>query len=245
MSNNIYADFEITLEPNEELVPTIDWLSLFKKIADRCVIKFPLKTSFDGYNHQTENYWQGIAFKVFTQHQLKEAMNLLNDLLWARAQGDPKNTYQRRQLGGAVRRITRLCPDESQMNDFIAALPKRLKENLVEEIFHVFLEVALEEGLITPEIIVYIDYTNKFYYGQIGDGSDTAITGTNKGPGMRWTRKYCSLMIASKQTKLFAGLFLTHSGQSKVPDIMRALELLQSWGFKIKRVESDREFSIL
>ena len=129
------------------------------------------------------------------------------------------------------------------MNVFIAFLPKHLKVNLVEEIFHVFLEVALEEGLVSTEIIVYIDYTNKFYYRQIGDGSDTAITGTNKGPGTKWTRKYCSLMIASKQTKLFAGLFLTHSGQSKVPDIMQALDLLRSWGFIIKKVESDREFS--
>ena len=100
MSNNIYAHFEITLEPDEELVPTIDWLSLFKKIADRCVINFPLKTSFDGYNHQTEDYWQGIAFKVFTQHQLKEAMNLLDDLSWARAQGDPKVLTNAGSSGG-------------------------------------------------------------------------------------------------------------------------------------------------
>ena len=128
----------------------------------------------------------GLVQKIKNSREVKPNVNTktLRTIYYGRgAQRDPNNSYKRRQLGGKVRRLTRLCPDESQMNVFIASFPKHLKVKLVEEIFHVFLEVALEEGLVSTEIIVYIDYTNKFYYGQIGDGSDTAITGTNKVQG--------------------------------------------------------------
>jgi hypothetical protein len=129
------------------------------------------------------------------------------------------------------------------MNDFVKKLPRKLKNNLIDEVFHTLLEVALEIGVITKNITVKIDYTDKFYYGLVHSETEDGITGTYKGPGTKWTRKYAAIMIASGTTKMFAGLFLTKKKQSNVPDFVRIINYLKEWGFEIREIQADREFS--
>lgn len=231
---------ESHLYPEEEKVPTYDWLEFFLKVANRCVQKYPLKFNMAGYQYTHIDYWRVLVFKALTQQQMKAATDELNDILsdLPSARAKPKKKFN-----GSVKRYSRLTPHETQMHEFVRKLPRRFKNHLIDEIFHTLLEVALEIGVITKTITVKIDYTNKWYYGLVHSEAEDGIMGTNEGPGTKWTRKYAALMIASGTTKMFAGLFLTQKKQSKVPEFVRIKNQLQEWGFQIREVQGDREFS--
>jgi len=237
MTLNPVEGIESYLYPEEELVTFYDWLDLFLKVAEHLELENPLKFSVEGTKYDKIDYWRGLAYKCFTQQPTKAALDELNKLLAER------NGIKQVQLGGTSKRYTRCVPNTSQMNSFIKHLPKAFKAHMGEEIFRIFCEEALKLNLISKNIAVYIDFTNKFFYGYINAGNEEGITGTNKGPGTKWTRKYGAFMINSGTTRLFAGLFLTKKGHSKVPDILRGLELLRQWGFTIDYSVGDREFS--
>jgi hypothetical protein len=240
MTIDLIKGTESHLYPAEELVPNYDWLSLFMKVADRCVQKYPLKFNLSGYQYTHADYWRTLIFKALTQQVMKAATDELNDILADLPSAQPKS---RNQFRGSIKRCPRLTPHESQMHLFVKKLPRKFKDHLIEEIFHTFLEVALELGIISKNIKVKMDYTNKWYYGLVHSEEEDGITGTNEGPGTKWTRKYAAVMIASGTIKLFAGLFLTQKGKSKVPDLVRIQGLLREWGFNIQEVHGDREFS--
>ena len=237
MTINPVEGIESHLYAEEELVTFYDWLDLFLKIAERLSQEHPLKFSVEGTNYENIDYWRGLAYKCFTQQPTKAALNELNKLLMERDGVQPV------QLGGTYVRHRRCVPNTSQMNTFIKHLPKAFKATMGEEIFRIFCEEALRLGLISKHVAVYIDFTNKFFYGYLDTRNTEGITGTNKGPGTKYTRKYGAMMINSGTTRLFAGLFLTKKGKSKVPDILRGLELLRQWGFTIDYTVGDREFT--
>jgi len=210
------------------------------KIADRCMQKYPLKFSLTGYQYTHTDYWRTLIYKALTQQTMKAATDELNDLLADFPSAKPKT---KKLFHGSVKRYSRLTPHETQMHEFVKKLPRRFKTKMIDEFFHTLLEVALELGIITKNIVLKIDYTNKWYYGLVHSETQDGIMGTNEGPGTKWTRKYASLMIASGTTKLFAGLFLCKKAQSRVPEFVRIKNLLQEWGFIIREIQGDREFS--
>jgi hypothetical protein len=232
---------ESHLYPAEEKVPFYDWLDAFMKLAQRLEREHPLKFSVKGTKYAHVDYWRALAYKCLTLQPVKAAVDELDKLLAARA---PAGGAGQRPLGGTYPRHDRLVPHVTQVNTFLKKLPKAFKAKMVEEIFHAFCTVALELGLISKTITVYIDYTNKWFYGLVDpDHPDPCITGTNKGPGTKWTRKYGAFMLSSGTTRLFAGLFLSRKGYSRAPDVLHGLELLRRWGFEVEHVEGDREFT--
>jgi hypothetical protein len=237
MTLNPVEGIESHLYAEEELVTFYDWLDLFLKVAEKLEQEFPLKFSVEGNDYSRIDYWRGLAYKCFTQQPTKAALNELNKILMER------DGIQQVRLGGTYTRYKRVVPNTSQMNTFIKRLPKAFKARMGEEIFRIFCEEALKLGLISKNITVYIDFTNKFFYGLLNAKNEEEITGTNKGPGTKWTRKYGAFMINSGTTRFFAGLFLSKKGHSKVPDILRGIELLRQWGFNVVHSVGDREFT--
>jgi hypothetical protein len=232
---------ESHLHPEEEKVPFYDWFDLFLKVAQRLERDNPLKFSVEGTKYTRLDYWRALAYKCLTQQAMKAALDELDKLLAGRVL--PAGA-KRRQLGGTSVRYERLAPHASQLNYFLKKLPAKFKTKMLEEVFHTFCTVALELGVITKEITVYVDYTHKWFYGLVDPAhEDDNITGSNKGPGTKWARKYGAFMLSSGTTRLFAGLFLSKKGSSKVPDILRGLELLEAWGFTVNHLEGDREFT--
>ncbi len=104
-------------------------------------------------------------------------------------------------------------------------------------------DLALELGLLSREVEVYVDYTDKWYYGKDVFPANPYITGVHDGPGTNRARKFCALMLASGSTWLFAGVFLTQKGKSKAPAVADAIAKLRAWGFTVKRASGDREVS--
>jgi hypothetical protein len=237
MTINPVEGTEHHLCAGEELVPFYDWLDAFMKVAERLEQEHPLKFSVEGTRYTRRDYWRGLAYKCFTRQPTKAALDELDNFLAERDGITPV------RLKGNVKRFTRLVPHVSQMHTFLKKLPRAFKATMGEEIFRLFCEEALRLGLITKKIVVYIDYTNKFFYGLVHPGNEEGITGTNKGPGTKWARKYGAFMISSGTTRLFAGLFLSKKGLSKVPDILRGVELLRQWGFVGDYAVGDREFT--
>ncbi|OLS16029.1 MAG: hypothetical protein RBG13Loki_0357 [Promethearchaeota archaeon CR_4] len=239
MNPNIVEGKESHLYPEERMVPMYDWLEYFLKVAQRLEQEHPLKFSVEGNQYSRLDYWQGLAYKVMTQQPMKAALDELDKFLFERDHPGEEP----RLLGGVPERHARVVPHKSQMDDFVRHLPKAFKAKMTEEIFHAFCTTALELGLVEKTIYVLIDYTHEWFYGEVCPQNEAELTGSNKGPGTKWGRKYGALMLSSGTTRLFCGLFLSKKGHSKVPDILQAIDLLKSWGFSIEHVTGDREIS--
>lgn len=230
---------EFHLYPEEKLVPMYDWMQCFLNVAERLEREHPLKFSVEGTQYTRLDFWRGLAYKVMTQQPMKAAVDELDKILFERDHPG----VEPRVLGGASERHARVVPHKTQMNDFVKHLPRSFKAQMVEEIFHTFCTVALELGLIKNLIYVLVDYTHEWFYGLVCPQNEGDLTGSNKGPGTKWGRKYGVLMLSSGTTRLFCGLFLSKKGHSKVPDILHAIDLLREWGFTIEHVTGDREIS--
>jgi hypothetical protein len=242
--NNTKGGKKIFLRSGEKLVPVINWFVFLINVAKLCMEKVKISIANNGYKHGDAIFWQVIVHREMTRLSIKEAANDLNEELWRqKLKGRGRKPRGPRKLGGKYPRHERLAPNESQMHEFLKQMPRWVKKKLSKMIFKAQIDVAKEMGLLKKEIEVYIDYTNKDYYGKERFPANPCITGTNKGAGTSRMRKYCALMISSGTTRLFAGVFLTRKGRSKVPAIAKALEMLTSWGFIIKKVFGDREFS--
>ena len=93
------------------------------------------------------------------------------------------------------------------------------------------------------EIEVYIDYNDRFYYRNDRYPKNKEMIGVYNGPGTNKARKYFGTMICSEGTRLYVAVETIQKGIKRVLTIEKAIRLLLKWGFKVKRVDGDREFS--
>ncbi len=241
---NTKSGKKIFLRSAEKLVPLVNWFAFLIIVARECMKKVKISIAGNGYKHGDAIFWQVLVHREMTRLSIKEAANDLNDELWRqKIKGKGRKPRDPKSLGGKYPRHERLAPNESQMHQFLKKMPWWVKKKLSKMIFNAQIDLARKMGLLKDEIEVYIDNTNKDYYGKDRFPSNPSITGTHKGAGTSRMRKYCALMISSGTTRLFAGVFLTRKGRSKVPAIANALVMLAKWGFAIKKVFGDREFS--
>ena len=240
-----HSGTELALRTVEKMVPIIDWWAHLNKVAAQCIANLKKRLIKVGYKYADVDYWRCIIFGVMKHFNTKDATDELNDLLWIQKKITHKKGRKPspKHLGGLYPRYERLTPNESQINDFIRKLPKFIKASLVEWIFKAQIDVALKLKLLKKEIECYIDYTDRFFYGADEYPDNKEIIGVYNGPGTNKARKYFGLMICSEGTRLFAGIGIIQKGKKRVLTIQRAIQLLLKWGFKIKRIEGDREFS--
>ena len=78
------------------------------------------------------------------------------------AQGLSDHAYP---IGGVYERYSRLVPNESQVNQFMRAMPKKIKRNLSYILLEMQLKEALRLGIIDKFIEVYLDDHHEYYYG--------------------------------------------------------------------------------
>lgn len=241
---NTKSGKKIILRSAEKLVPLVNWFTFLINVASECIKKLKISLAGNGYKYRDVDYWQVLIYREMTRLSTKEAADDLNDELWRQKQaGRGRKSSGPKPLGGKHPRHERFAPNESQMHQFLRKMPEWVKKKLTKVIFKAQVDLARELGILNDVIEVYIDYTNKDYYGKDRFPKNPFITGTHKGAGTSRMRKYCALMISSGTTRLFAGVFLTRKGRSKVPAITDAIVMLAKWGFTIKKIFGDREFS--
>lgn len=235
---------KMMLRSREGLVPIVNWFAFLMNVAERWMRKIKIVVATNGYKYKDLDFWRVLVYREMTRLPMGEAADDLNEELWEqKLKGRGRKRKIPRHLGGKYPRRERLAPNESQVNRFLRELPAWVKRSMPRFIFKAQVDLAKELGILGNTIEVYIDYTNKDYYGKDRFPHNPFITGTHKGAGTNRMRKYCALMLSSGTTRLFAGVFLTRKGESKVPAIGDALAMLVEWGFTIKRVLGDREFS--
>ena len=202
---------EIYLKPAEKMVPNINWYTWLNKIAEFCINKLRKLFAKNGYKYKDFDFWRVIGYKSLNHLNTKDAADELDDLIYEYKQkGKGRKKKTKRQLGGKYPRFERLVPNESQVNAYIRKLPKSLKNNLIDYVFQAQIELALELGILEENVEVYIDYTDKYYYGDDTNSTNPDIIGVYNGPGTNKARKYLGIMVSSAKTKLFAQIGRAH-----------------------------------
>jgi hypothetical protein len=228
---------KIRLRPSEKLVPRIDINKIFEDVWSSVQKEMGISSFVNGYKYDDEDFVMAIAYKALSGKPMAVALNKLNDLLFDEMGEDP------RCIDKAHERYERKVPNASQVNAFLRKLPSTFLARLESAMFKALIDKALEHGLITHNIEVYIDFHKLDYYGKDRNPTNSGITNVNCGAGTSRARKYGELMISSGRGVLFANVCLSRQGYMKEAWMFQALLTLMSWGFTIKRVLADREFS--
>ena len=228
---------KIHLQPAEELVPREDWFAFFNKVCGDVHAELESTSFSNGYRHDDQKFWDAIIYGVLNGKPLKDGSDQLNDLLY-------KQLGKERQcIDGTRMRYERLVPNAQQINAFLRKIPEAFLWKFRVALLKAQVNRALEMGLITKIIEVYIDFHKVDYYGGDRRETNAGITNVNDGRGTNRARKYGNVMISSGYVSLFSGVVLTKQGAGKEAWIGELLLMLRFWGFTIKRVYADREFS--
>jgi len=228
---------KIRLRPSEKLVPRIDINSIFETVWTNVKKSMGISEFVSGYKYDDEDFVRAIAYKALSGKPMSVALDKLNDLLFDELGEDP------RCIDKAHERYERKVPNASQVNAFLRKLPPPFIAWLESALFDALIDKALEMGMITCTIEVYIDFHKLDYYGVDRNATNSGITNVNSGAGTSRARKYGELMISSGRGVLFANVCLSRQGYMKEAWMFQALLTLISRGFIIKRVLADREFS--
>ena len=228
---------KIALRSAEKLVPWIEWFVFFNNVVVATMKELGIKAIKAGYKYTSWDYWKVVVYKVFKGVSTGEAADDLNDELHERyRKGNAR-------MGGKYPRHERLVPNASQVNKFLRKLPASFLDRFQRALFKSAVLKAKEMGLVDKKIEVYLDCHKLDYYGKDRNETNAQITNIADGRGTSRARKYGEIMISSGQVKVFAGACLTTQGTGKETWIREMLVSLLSWGFIIKRVFADREFS--
>jgi len=237
MSTKASSKAKIHLRPAEELVPREDWFSFFKKVSED-VLKELGTTSFsNGYRHDDAAYWNVLVYCAINGKSTQAGSDELNDRLYEQLR------KQRQCIDTTRMRFERLVPNAQQVNAFLRKVPEYFLDKFQVALIKAQVFRALEMGLITWVVEVYIDFHKIDYYGKDRRETNDGLTNVNDGRGTNRARKYGELMISSGLVSLFAGVILSKQGAPKEAWIGKLILMLQFWGFTIKRVFADREFS--
>lgn len=167
MTSNTTSGNELLLKPAERMVPINNWFLMLNNIAEQCINNSHLAVEKNGYKYKDIDFWRVIVFKCLNSLNTKDASDELDDIFYGLnycRPGRPKK--EKTQLKGKYPRFERLTPNESQINGYIRKLPCWVRKQLTEMVFRAQMDYALESGILDRTIEVYIDYTNKFYYGE-------------------------------------------------------------------------------
>jgi len=229
---------------SEESVPRIDSFSFVKKVAERLFKQLKIGLMSDGYKYTDVDFWQVLVWREMTQLSTYEAADDLNEeLIEQSRRGKGRKRAEQKLLGGTSERREREAPHGSQVDAFLQRMSPALKNRLQETIIKATIDIALELGVIDKDVVVYFDFTKDNFYGKDVFPFNPCITNIHDGKGTNKSRKYASVMLASKSTWLFAGFVLTKPGLGKELYVGTLLQRLVNWGFSIKDTYGDREVS--
>ncbi len=228
---------KIHLRPAEELVPREDWFSFFIKVSEDVHKELGTTSFSNGYRHDDATYWHVLIYCALNGKATQAGSDELNDRL------HEQMGKSRQCIDQTRKRYERLVPNAQQVNLFLRKIPVELLDRFQIAFIKAQIFRALDLGLITKVIEIYIDFHKIDYYGKDRRETNDGITNVNDGRGTNRARKYGEVMISSGLVSLFAGAVLSKQGAGKEAWIGKLLLTLRFWGFTIKRVYGDREFS--
>jgi len=232
---------EYLLHTAEKQCPMNYWVSELKNLALSIIKKYHLRR-FIGKKYSAEDFWGVLILHTLMDLSIDEASTNLNADYWEKMNRRLRKKKYPKQFAGEIPRKERMVPNGDQVRKYRNTLPMWLTKKLNSVIFDAQLQYALEMGLISKELCVIIDDNDEWYYGNDRFPANQYINKSNKGPGTSRRRKYCAVMVRSKNTSLFIGTEIIRKHCSNVPFILNCIDRLILTGFKITFVMGDRWF---
>ncbi len=128
----------------------------------------------------------------------------------------------------SIRTIFQIGSQRVQLNQFMPAMPKKIKQNLPSIFLEMQLKEALRLGIINKFIEVYLNDHHEYYYGSNRSTNNPTIIGTNKGKGTNRMRNCVCIVIRYQGRESVRGLLLRKKSKSIMyghQDALKASEM--------------------
>ena len=222
------SDLEAELKP---LFSNEYMLAFFKKFCEAIQSRLRRFKKAKNARYDAGDFLRVFFYSEITGRSIRSASERLNKYFLRKKKG--------RQKIYADKRKKREIPHQTDVNKFLRRIGLEKARNILRECLFYQLKEALVKDLISQKVNLLIDFTEHAYYGK---REDKMIKGTNRQKGTKKMRHYLGFSILSRGVHLFAGLEQIAKGQSKIPVIIKFLDILLDLGFELNYVIMDREF---
>ena len=206
-------------------------MSFFKKFCDAIVSRMWNFKRAKNARYKNIDFLKVFLFSEIIGRSIHDTSEMLNEYLLRYKRGRRKIF-----MDGRKRRI---IPHQTEVNKYLRWIGLDKARNILRECLDAQLKGTLDQGLISNQVNVLIDFTEHPYYGK---REDKMIKGTNRQKGTTKMRHYLGFSILSREIHLYAGLEQVPTGKSKIPIIIKFLDHLLDLGFELRYVLMDREF---
>ena len=206
-------------------------LAFFKKFCNPIQSRMWRFKKAKNAKYEAGDFLRVFFYSEITGRSIRSASERLNRYFLSKKKGKRKFYADGRKK--------REIPHQTDVNKYLRKIGLKRARNILRECLFWQLKEALELNLISRKVNVLIDFTEHAYYGK---RDDKMIKGTNRQKGTKKMRHYLGFSILSRGIQLFAGLEHIAKGQSKIPIIIRFLDLMLDLGFELNYVLMDREF---
>ncbi len=206
-------------------------LAFFKKFCNTIQSRMWRFKKAKNAKYEAGDFLRVFFYSEITGRSIRSASERLNRYFLSKKKGKRKFYADGRKK--------REIPHQTDVNKYLRKIGLKRARNILRECLFWQLKEALELNLISRKVNVLIDFTEHAYYGK---RDDKMIKGTNRQKGTKKMRHYLGFSILSRGIQLFAGLEHIAKGQSKIPIIIRFLDLMLDLGFELNYVLMDREF---
>jgi hypothetical protein len=206
-------------------------LAFFKKFCDAIQSRMWRFKKAKNARYDVRDFLRIFFYSEITGRSIRSASERLNKWFLRKRKGKQK-TY-------ADGRKKREVPHQTDVNKFLRKIGLKKARNILHECLLWQLKEAFNMNLISQKVNLLIDFTEHAYYGK---REDNMIKGTNRQKGTKKMRHYLGFSILSRGVQLFVGLEHIAKGRSKIPVIIKFLDILLDLGFEINFVLMDREF---
>ena len=206
-------------------------LAFFKKFCNTIQSRMWRFKKAKNAKYEAGDFLRVFFYSEITGRSIRSASERLNRYFLSKKKGKRKfyaDGHKKREI-----------PHQTDVNKYLRKIGLKRARNILREYLFWQLKEALELNLISRKVNVLIDFTEHAYYGK---RDDKMIKGTNRQKGTKKMRHYLGFSILSRGIQLFAGLEHIAKGQSKIPIIIRFLDLMLDLGFELNYVLMDREF---
>jgi hypothetical protein len=206
-------------------------LAFFKKFCDAIISRMWKFKRAKNSRYEDIDFLKVFFFSEIVGRSIHDTSELLNEYHLSTKRG-------RRKIFADGRK-KRMIPHQTEVNKYLRKIGLEKARNILRECLDFQLKEALDQGLISQEVNVLIDFTEHPYYGK---REDKMIKGTIRQKGTTKMRHYLGFSIFSRNTHLYAGLEHVAIGRSKIPIILEFLDHFLELGFELRYVLMDREF---
>jgi hypothetical protein len=244
MSTKTCTGLPLQGNPRKCSEPSVNWFEFILKIAERCATQHRLKRKARWRKYDARHYWEVIVYGVLNCLGTEDAAEQWNAIKWQELNDHGHRKQVPGRLGGVHPRHERFAPDRSQVNAYKRQFSHQKVMQFQMLVFQEQLKLAIELGVVKKTIDVFVDFTDKPFYGALKSNENEYFHFVRNKPGTKSGRKFFGVMIRSGQARLFSHLVLASRMTRHAEYVNQAIDDLRMLGFIIHRIAGDAAFVI-